>query len=198
MKNQRFRVLFIYPNERHMSTIPPAIALLSQMLKNEGHLTELFDTTFYEFDDEITLENSDANMAKALQTRPVKDIDDDDLHFEKNNNPPEIDLRKKIKDFMPDLLAVSCSETTFARGLKLIQKTRDLGVRNIFGGVFPTFAPQLVIKHLDVDMLCVGEGENALIDLANKMSKNEDFNDVTNLWIRMSDGSIKKMSSLNR
>jgi radical SAM superfamily enzyme YgiQ (UPF0313 family) len=192
MKNQRFRVLFIYPNERHMSTIPPAIALLSQMLKNEGHLTELFDTTFYEFDDEITLENSDANMAKALQTRPVKDIDDDDLHFEKNNNPPEIDLRKKIKDFMPDLLAVSCSETTFARGLKLIQKTRDLGVRNIFGGVFPTFAPQLVIKHLDVDMLCVGEGENALIDLANKMSKNEDFNDVTNLWIRMSDGSIKK------
>ena len=48
----------------------------------------------------------------------------------------------KIIEFNPDLLAVSCSETTFRRGLRLISRTRDLGVKNIFGGVFPTFVPQ--------------------------------------------------------
>ena len=48
------KVLFIYPNERHMSTIPPSIALLSQLLKDNGHRVDLFDTTFYEFDDEHT------------------------------------------------------------------------------------------------------------------------------------------------
>ena len=31
------RILFLYPNERGMSTIPPSIAGLSQILKNEGH-----------------------------------------------------------------------------------------------------------------------------------------------------------------
>lgn len=55
------RVLFLYPNERGMSTIPPSIASLSQILKDEGHKTALFDTTFYKFDDEITIEDSDVN-----------------------------------------------------------------------------------------------------------------------------------------
>ena len=53
MKN-KIKVLFVYPNERHMSTIPPAVTLLSQLLKNNGHETDLFDTTFYNFDDDIS------------------------------------------------------------------------------------------------------------------------------------------------
>ena len=194
---KKIKVLFVYPNERHMSTIPPAVTLLSQLLKNSGHETDLFDTTFYEFDDDIKLENADANIEKALQARPVQELDDDDLHFKKLNSDPSIDLRKKIIDFRPDLLAVSCSETTFLRGYRLISKTKDLGVKNIFGGVFPTFAPQLVMNHLDVDMLCVGEGENALIDLADKLANGEDYSDVTNLWIRLDNDEIKKNSITN-
>ena len=50
------RILFVYPNERQMSTIPPAIALLSQLLKQNGHVTDIFDTTFYEFGDDIAIE----------------------------------------------------------------------------------------------------------------------------------------------
>ena len=60
------RILFLYPNERGMSTIPPSIAGLSQILKNEGHTTGLFDTTFYKFDDEITVEDSDKIMENVL------------------------------------------------------------------------------------------------------------------------------------
>ena len=196
MKN-KIKVLFVYPNERHMSTIPPAVTLLSQLLKNNGHETDLFDTTFYNFDDDIKLENADANIEKALQARPVQDIDDDDLHYKKLDSDPSIDLRNKIIEFKPDLLAVSCSETTFLRGYQLISRTKDLGVKNIFGGVFPTFAPQLVMNHLDVDMLCVGEGENALVDLAEKLANGEDYTDVTNLWIRLENNEIKKNSITN-
>ena len=47
--SSKTRVLFIYPNERHMSTVPPSIAVLSQLLKQNGHVTGLFDTTFYQF-----------------------------------------------------------------------------------------------------------------------------------------------------
>ena len=177
-----------------MSTIPPAISLLSQLLKDKGHKTDLFDTTFYEFDDDIKLENADKNIEQALQARPIKDQDDDDLHFERKKSAAHDDLRKKMEEFKPDLLAVSCSETTFLRGYNLIEKTRDLGVKNIFGGVFPTFAPELVIKHPNVDMLCVGEGENALVDLADLICENKDYSNVTNLWIRLPDNTIKKNS----
>lgn len=84
--------------------------------------------------------------------------------------------------------------TTFLRGIKLIEQTKDRGIPNIFGGVFPTFAPDLVMKYSVVDMLCVGEGENAIIDLANSISNNEDYSNVTNLWIRQKNGEIRRNS----
>lgn len=191
---KKAKVLFVYPNEREMSTIPPAIALLSQLLKDKGHETDVFDTTFYKFDEEFSIGNVDELSEKTLQTRPITNVDDDNLHFEKQSIDPAIDLRKKIVEYKPDLLAVSCTETTFMRGLRLISSTRDLGVTNIFGGVFPTFAPHLVMRRKDIDMLCVGEGENALVDLVELMSEGKDYSNVTNLWVRQSDGEIKKNS----
>ena len=188
------RILFLYPNERGMSTIPPSIAGLSQILKNENHVTSLFDTTFYKFDDELAIEDSDLVTQKVLTNRPVLDIDDDDLYFKKTTRSAINDFRSAVKDFSPDIIAVSCTETTFLRGLKIIDETRDLGVKNMFGGVFPTFAPELVMQYPNVDMLCVGEGENAIIDLANSISNKDSYSNITNLWIRQDDGTIIKNS----
>lgn len=186
------RVLFVYPNERHMSTIPPSIAVLSQLLKDNGHVVELFDTTFYDFEDALTQANADEKLSSALNVRPITDIDDDDLHFAKNNQSPLEDLRTQIKRYQPSLLAVSCTETTFFRGLKLIKDTRDFGIPNIFGGVFPTFAPHLVMREDVVDMVCIGEGENAIADLANCIAQGADYSSVTNLWVRKKNGDICK------
>ena len=60
--HRKIKILFIYPNERQMSTIPPAIALLSQLLKQGGHTTDIFDTTFYEFEDDLAIEVADKQM----------------------------------------------------------------------------------------------------------------------------------------
>ena len=53
-------VLFIYPNQRSESLVPPAIAIFSSLLKNKGHNVELFDTSDYDLDaDEyISFKNS--------------------------------------------------------------------------------------------------------------------------------------------
>ena len=177
------RVLFLYPNERGMSTVPPSIATLSQLLKNEGHITGLFDTTFYKFDDELSIEDSDANTMVNLTNRPVLDIDDDDLHFKKTTRSAVNDFRATVLDFNPDLIAVSCTETTFLRGLKIIDETRDLGIKNIFGGVFSTFAPDIAMEYQNVDMICVGEGENSLIDLCNSLSNGDDYSHLSLIHI---------------
>ena len=90
------RILFLYPNERGMSTIPPSIAGLSQILKNENHITSLFDTTFYKFDDELAIEDSDLVTQKVLTNRPVLDIDDDDLYFKKTTRSAINDFRSAV------------------------------------------------------------------------------------------------------
>jgi anaerobic magnesium-protoporphyrin IX monomethyl ester cyclase len=188
------RILFLYPNERGMSTIPPSITALSQILKDEGHQTALFDTTFYKFDDELSIGDSDVQNTKALTNRPVLERDDDDVHFKKTTRSAVLDFEESIETFKPDFIAVSCTETTFLRATKLIDQTRHKNIKNLFGGVFPTFAPELVMNYKNVDMICVGEGENTIIDLANSISNEEDYSNVTNLWVRQKDGIITKNS----
>jgi len=186
------RVLFLYPNERGMSTVPAAIAILSRILKDAGHITDLFDTTFYEFVDEIAIRDFDEIFTKGLNYKPVSDEDADEFHIKKTNRSAVDDLRAQITEFKPDIIAVSTTETTFKRALVLIQATRDMGVPNVFGGVFPTFAPDLTMSYPAVDMVCVGEGENALRSLADHLAKGEDYSGVTNLMVRTEDGSTRQ------
>ena len=54
----------------------------------------------------------------------------------------------------------------------------------IAGGVFPTFAPEIVIKEKLIDLVCVGEGENALIQLCKKIENKQPYTDITNCWIK--------------
>ena len=56
-----FRVLLVYPNLRGMNMLPPAIGLLSAVLKRSGFTVKLFDTTYYEkLDDAHAEADSDA------------------------------------------------------------------------------------------------------------------------------------------
>lgn len=187
------RILFLYPNERGMSTVPPSIALLSQILKDKGHVTDLFDTTFYLFDDELTISNVERARETGLNVRPTLDKDDEDLHFKKTTRSALNDYQQKLEDFKPDLVAVSCTETTFERGYSLITGSRDCcNVPNLFGGVFPTFAPDLVMSFPDVDAICVGEGEKAILEVADSISKGEPWSSATNVWYREKSGEIRK------
>ena len=72
-------------------------------------------------------------------------------------------------------------------GLQRIEEIETYIKRNkipvIAGGVFPTFAPELTLRHRLIDMACVGEGENAMIDLCQRIQKGQSYNDVTNLGV---------------
>ena len=41
-------------------------------------------------------------------------------------------------------------------------------------------------------VVCVGEGENALVDLCERLEKGQSYDDVTNLWVKQKDGSVIK------
>ena len=63
-------------------------------------------------------------------------------------------------------------------GIKVLNEIKDYKIKKnipvIAGGVFETFAPEICIKEELVDIVCVGEGENALIDLCNRIENKKD------------------------
>tara|TARA_B100000029_G_scaffold187420_1_gene184898 strand:+ start:1330 stop:2958 length:1629 start_codon:yes stop_codon:yes gene_type:complete len=191
------KVLFIYPNTYGMNMLPPAIATFASILKKEGHKVEVFDTTYYSTDHG---NNSDGSKEEGLNVVPFS------LEMQKRGLVPkttkwEDDIKIQLDKFNPDLIALSSTEDMWELGVKLLREIKYYIKKNnvpvIAGGVFPTFAPDICIEDENVDLVCVGEGENALIDLCKKIETGEDYSDVTNLWVKK-DGKVIKKNSITK
>ena len=59
---------------------------------------------------------------------------------------------------------------------------------SVFGGPHPTFFPEM-IEEDGVDAICRGEGEEAVVELINRIDKGEDYTKTHNFWIKK-DGEI--------
>ena len=63
------------------------------------------------------------------------------------------------------------------------------------GGVHAAIDPAGIISEKCFDMVCVGEGEYVILDLAKRVEEKRDFFKIKNLWIKkMMDLSKKTLS----
>lgn len=85
-----------------------------------------------------------------------------------------------------DLVGVSLM-TNFFDGA--VQITKHLKKRTtvpiIWGGVHPTIKPEESIEH--ADYICVGDGEESLVALADALEKGRDTTQIPNIWARQGD-----------
>ena len=176
------KVLFIYPNTYGMNMLPPAIALFSSLLKNEGHEVEIFDTTYYNLDYGI---DSDGSKVDKLNVVPYS-MEEKGIKRKETNWKQDLD--ELVKKFKPNLLAISSTEDMWELGMQILSHLEEYKIKNnipvIAGGVFATFAPDICIKNKLVDIVCVGEGENALLDLCKKIQNKETYDNLTNCWVK--------------
>ena len=102
------------------------------------------------------------------------------------------DLLKFIIKIDPDLIgfSVMTSQVNVFRGISKIIKEQT-NYKIIWGGAHCTFMPEDVIKKENVDIICLGEGEEALLQLMNHIDCNTDYSKVLNLWVKNKDGWVK-------
>ncbi len=179
------KILFVYPNGTLQNPPPISIAIFYALLKNKNVEIKLFDTTLYD----ISKEAYDKNQEDHLQVRPHCFIDKTRKHIKKTD--PYEDLQNLVDEFGPDLIAMSCNEVSYPMGLSLLESIRNNNGLTLVGGVFPTFAPEKVIRNNCVDMVCVGEGEAALAELVDKLADGKDITGTKNLWIKTATRIIK-------
>ncbi|MEE8544748.1 MAG: cyclic nucleotide-binding domain-containing protein, partial [Alphaproteobacteria bacterium] len=172
-----FRVLLINCNTMLDTLVTAGIGILAASLKNDGVEVELFDTTFYR-----TAERSgDEARASTLQ---VKETDFAELGIAPEEGDVIDDFVRKVVSFGPDLIGLSCIEVTYPLGVELLSAVSHAGIPTVVGGPYATFAPESVIRHPAVDMVCVDEGELALAELCRRMRSGEDVSGIRNLWIK--------------
>lgn len=88
-----------------------------------------------------------------------------------------------------DLIGVSLMTNTFRRACVLSEAIRRAGIRSpiVWGGIHPTVAPQESIEVADI--VCVGEGEQAMLELAEALEAGRDPTGIESLWFRR-DGRV--------
>jgi len=95
-----------------------------------------------------------------------------------------------------DLIGISSQAATFRRVLQIIKTLKPLKKPIVWGGIFPTTFPEKCIKYADI--VCIGEGEMALLELAGKIQSGDNFYDVKNFWFKKYDGQIIKNDVRNQ
>jgi len=179
------KVLFFNPANYLEIGIPQGIAILSAVLRKDGTEVALFDSTFIKPKSYIL--KTYATMAgPAIYKKTeyaIEDIVKDD---------PVKDLleefQNKINGFRPDLIAVSTMTTNYDFAIETLRKLK-IKCPVIVGGIHPTIAPEEVVSEKAVDIVCIGEGEGALLDLCRAMWKGKDYTGIRNLWVKK-DGKV--------
>jgi len=86
-----------------------------------------------------------------------------------------------IRELAPNLIAFSLRSVTLAVAATL---TRDIKARLrtpvIWGGIGPTLEPDRSLQACD--LVCRGEGEGAIVDLARALDRGESWDGIPNLW----------------
>jgi sulfatase maturation enzyme AslB (radical SAM superfamily) len=142
-----------------------AIEFLSSYLKKQHHQVEMvFDPTSF-----ATEVIHSPKLAKTLDIKK--------------------ELVQQIKEKKPDLIGFSVFTLNYQRTLKIARllKKKLPNTPIIFGGIHPTSVPEIVIKEKCVDMVCIGEGEQALDELL----KNPKSTNIKNIWFKQKNKIIK-------
>ncbi|HQO58541.1 MAG TPA: cobalamin-dependent protein [Candidatus Omnitrophota bacterium] len=101
-------------------------------------------------------------------------------------------LLADLKPFKPDLVAFSVITDSFLWAADLARRIKkEMNVPIIFGGIHATSSPDSVIANDCIDMVCLGEGEYAMLDLVESMARGETDLSIKNIWFKR-DGKIIK------
>lgn len=178
---KKFKVLLVYPNFMMVNLLPTNIGILTACLKRAGYEVDLFDTTFYR-----TAEKSlDETRVESLQLRKFS-LEDVGVRYKETDFRE--DFAKKVEEFQPDLIGVTSVEDTWLQAIELIQSIpSSCDAPVIVGGVFPTFSPHLAMEVSRVNMICIGEGEEALVEVCQELEKGRLPTKVRNIWCKDGD-----------
>jgi radical SAM superfamily enzyme YgiQ (UPF0313 family) len=101
---------------------------------------------------------------------------------------------KLALDVQPDIVGYSVRTGSHQYYYDLNRQVRsalkDRAPFSVFGGPHPTFFPEM-IREEGVDGVCIGEGDDAIVDLANSLANGGVKPDLPNWWLKLEDEIVR-------
>ncbi len=98
-------------------------------------------------------------------------------------------LIEDLQTFQPDAIGFSVVSGIIREAGIVTQKLREhFAVPFIWGGPGPTLEPERCIAM--ADLVCINEGEQVIVELANRLDASEDIYDIAGTWSRRPNGTV--------
>jgi anaerobic magnesium-protoporphyrin IX monomethyl ester cyclase len=99
---------------------------------------------------------------------------------------------REIARLRPDLVLFTVMSINWELVKELARIAKEeVASYNICGGYHPTLCPEDVIQCEHVDAICLGEGDNALVDVVQAMDSGTGFFNTPNFWFKDNDKIYK-------
>ena len=88
-----------------------------------------------------------------------------------------------IRATSPELLGISLTTRQWLRARELVKAIRaEIDVPVVAGGLHPTFSPTPVLESPGFDYVCLGEGEEPMLDLVTALENGGPTSGIDNIW----------------
>ena len=88
---------------------------------------------------------------------------------------PIEEVKLEVKKRTPEIVGITCSSLTYSRCIETAKAVKEAcpSCRVVVGGPHPSYMPQTMLEHSQIDYVVIGEGEQAMVQLAASIMKNE-------------------------
>jgi anaerobic magnesium-protoporphyrin IX monomethyl ester cyclase len=96
----------------------------------------------------------------------------DNYHLQKSTE----DIKLQIKRLEPEIVGITCGSVTYQRSIETAKAVKEAlpSCKVVVGGWHPSYMPESMLQHPEVDYVVMGEGERAMVELANNITEGED------------------------
>ena len=85
------------------------------------------------------------------------------------------EVKSEVKKRSPEIAGITCSSLTYSRCIETAKAIKEVcqSCKIVVGGPHPSYMPQTLLNHAEIDYVVMGEGEQAMLRLAASILKGE-------------------------
>jgi anaerobic magnesium-protoporphyrin IX monomethyl ester cyclase len=89
---------------------------------------------------------------------------------------PIDEVKQTVRRLNPEIVGITCSSVTYQRCVETAKAVKEVlpSCKVVVGGWHPSYVPDSMLQHPDIDYVIMGEGERAMVELVTHITKGGD------------------------
>lgn len=86
------------------------------------------------------------------------------------------EIKQTVKQLNPKIVGITCSSASYPRCIETAKAVKEAlpSCKVVVGGWHPSYVPESLLQHSEIDYVVIGEGERVMTELAACITKGED------------------------